>query len=684
MPLQYFAYEEELETFYRRLNSFGWGRCFQINGLPGAGLDLFVKSFVQKYGPILKNQQNIYCSVIQCPKDYPINLFVRIVREMNILFHDVFREVDLPEERAADLSILEECCNVVSSVNRETEISYEMLREYVLKSLGSCGSFRKEINVRLFITGFDNARLLFNRDVDYAMLFKEVCENYTEWLGITITSHRTLDIIALAVKAFSEFASLFDPISIEGFSDARLKLVYEQVESVFGIVVTETVREKLLYYCGNNPRRLSILFNALSDLQSDLGADQWSLMSGEALVDHAYRLCRRQMDEHMMRIMRSVQDIQGDGMTALETALKNPSSTAYSIARKPLFDMKILLSRKNSAGYITAPAIPVMKEMIENILEREEICADSNVLRILHLSDMHFGSDKNDSERELRKAYIHSFKEHVAQICQKKVIDYIFITGDIGWEARKKDYTEAEMLIRDLMEICQLDSDRLFLCPGNHDVERELLEDIHYPENQKVADKYLSLEKLDKHAGAFRNYTAFCRRLGCTPYSVGHHTGYLTGVQFCENFTIVCLNTAWFSKNDATKKVWIGKTYAVAIKNEIADRKDKTRKVPVVTLMHHPVKEWEEEECFNYRYTTNTWEIVSRMSDLILCGHTHETSDLKNMVNDAKIFNGGVFYHDFYYDNSFYMYELSDQSVVKTQHTCTSGKWREWTETFDC
>lgn len=683
MLLKYFAYEEELEILNRRLSSFGRGRCFQINGLPGAGLDLFVKSFVQKYAPALKNQQNIYCSVIQCPKDHPINLFVRIVREMNILFHEVYREADLLEERVAGLSILEECCNVVSSVKRKTEISYETLREYVLKSLGICGSFCKEINVRLFITGFDNARLLFECDVDYAMLFKEVCENYTEWLGITITSHRTLDIIALAVKAFSEFASLFDPISIEGFSDAKLKLVYEQVELLFGITVTEPVKEKMQYYCGNNPRRLSILFNALGDLQSDLGVDQWNLMSGEELVDHAYGLCRRQMDEHMMRIMRNVQDIQGDGMSALEMALKNPSLTAYSISRKPLFDMKILVSRKNPVGYTTEPAIPVMREMIEHISEREQICADSNVLRILHLSDMHFGSDENDSERELRKSYIRSFKEHVAQICQKKLIDYIFITGDIGWGAQKKDYTEAEVLIMDLMEICQVDSARLFLCPGNHDVERDLLEDIHYPENQKAADKYLSLEKLDKHAGAFRNYTAFCRRLGCTPYSVGHHSGYLTGVQFCEDFTIVCLNTSWFSKNDATKKVWVGKTYAVTIKNEIADRKDKTRKVPVVTLMHHPVKEWEEEECSSYSHTTNTWEIVSGMSDLILCGHTHETSDLKNTVNDAKILNGGVFYHNFYYDNSFYIYELFDQSVTKTQHTYISGKWREWTETFD-
>lgn len=678
MKLQYIEYQEELQSLYNQTKDFGSGSCLEVDGLPGAGLGCFVDSYIRKYKSQLQAQKNIYCCVISCPGNDPRELFEFIIRKIAKQLSSRLKNQSLTEQQQKTLHEIEEESSLITEMSCRERIAYGIFSETVLEVMEKCGSFCSMINIRLFIKDFDNARKLLAKDVNYAMLFKNVCEEFTDWLGVIVTSHRTLAVIALMIESFSEFASLFKPITIAGFNEQQMQHVYHQMESGLQISLDDEARKKVRYFCGNIPQRLNLLFMAFASLKPDtasgMESDQWNHKPAAELIEKAYRQCRRQMDEHMIRIVRMVKDIKRNGLSVLQEALNFPLSSVYHEAREILFQMQVLKIEDYADKKITVSAIPVLQEILRDAIIMEET-KGSGSMRFLHLSDLHFGCEKGETEEELRKNYIRDFLKKIEQIRDEKKIDYIFITGDIGWKAAEDDYAGAEAFLRNLLEKCALEADRLFLCPGNHDVNREISGDWRYPENQKSADSFFELDKLERHTQAFQGYCSLCKRIGCQPYQIKEYAGYLTGICYCKDITVICLNTAWLEKN---KKVWPGKNYIITIKNMLDEHYGmvKTDERPLaVTLMHHPEKYWEEQECLGYSRTTNAWQAVTCMSDMILCGHTHEISDLENEVNAARIFRGGAFYENTTELNSFSIYDWKEEKYCKMRYIYMSGKW---------
>lgn len=683
MPIQYLAYEEELQLLYRRIKEFGYGQCIEIHGLPGAGLSQFVRAFIRIYAPAME-KQNIYCRVVRCPRDRPDSLFIRVIDELDGLFHALFQQGTATQAQRSALQQLENYSLILHKMNLSDKTDYQSFEMHFLKALDACASLRKELNVRLFITGFDKARFLFAQDINYAMLFKLMCENYTDLLGIIITDHRTLTVIALIVDAFSEFACLFNVhIPLQGFNSVQMGNVFEQMERAFQLPLDDRAREKLQYYCGSNPQRFEMMFSALENLKSDLPVEKWTKSTAEALVEQAYQLCFQQMDEQIMRVIRSIQDIWADGLAVLTEALDGTFAQRYYFAREALFHMQVLALQDSPSGKITVVTIPVMRETVKR-MAGEEMKTEENVkmqpedrprLRILHLSDMHFDSKEDETSAELRIAYIRSFCKELTSLCQKAPVDYVFITGDIGWSGQKDDYEMAKKFIRKLLQICGLKADQLFLCPGNHDLKRSLVEGLHYPTTQKEADQYLTLQRLERNGAAFQDYTDFCKELGCAPYKLGQYSSYLAGVQVCQDFIVTCLNTAWFALDkEKSRAAWVGKNYVIALQNRVEDVREKVYR-PVITLMHYPPNTWAEADRSSYKDTTNSWEIVSQISDVVLCGHTHEMSDMNCVINDAKVFTSGSFYDSQEGVNRFCIYELTHDDCRKEEYTYIEGKW---------
>lgn len=113
-------------------------------------------------------------------------------------------------------------------------------------------------------------------------------------------------------------------------------------------------------------------------------------------------------------------------------------------------------------------------------------------MRFLHISDLHFGFDKGETAIAQRANYMDTLLDKLQSITDTKPIDYIFITGDIGWHAEKTDYETALVYIKDLMERCKVDAQHVFVCPGNHDVDRNMIADKAFPSDQKKARKQMS------------------------------------------------------------------------------------------------------------------------------------------------------------------------------------------------
>ena len=241
------------------------------------------------------------------------------------------------------------------------------------------------------------------------------------------------------------------------------------------------------------------------------------------------------------------------------------------------------------------------------------------------------------------------------------------------WKGEEDHFKQAEEFIRELLTVFKLNPDHLFMCPGNHDVDRRELEHWQFPDSQQEANVHLCPEKLDLLTRNFLQYTKFCERLGAPKYSLANTTSYLTGVLSNDDFNIICLNSAWYAKSkEVADKMWIGSNFLQVIKasNTIDDAK------PTIAIVHHPNDKWHEDETHNFPDKINVLDLLCEMSDLILSGHTHEIKCRLSNINGAFLTGTGALYNDSTYQNSFYLYDITATAQNRVHYYIINGEWK--------
>ena len=291
-------------------------------------------------------------------------------------------------------------------------------------------------------------------------------------------------------------------------------------------------------------------------------------------------------------------------------------------------------------------------------------------MNLLHLSDLHFGNDGNDeNKRAVRENYLEKTYEKLCTISKQTCIDYLFITGDIGFKASKAGYEFAKLFITTIKQILSIDIDRIFLCPGNHDANTNVLNFKEYPNEQAKANSFLTLENLDMLNDAFRDYEHFCDSIGQAKYTIGSKKSHLVGLRSNDNMNVICLNSAWYAKNKEVKdKMWIGSNFVDLIKRDIKKAQPKLN----ITIIHHPYRTWHMHEISNNDgKTVNTYQNILDMSDIILWGHTHEIPNKVFKEYDPFICGASSVYTKPTDSNSFQLYVFDDHSrrvIKKTEY----------------
>ena len=97
-------------------------------------------------------------------------------------------------------------------------------------------------------------------------------------------------------------------------------------------------------------------------------------------------------------------------------------------------------------------------------------------LRFVHLSDIHFSHKAAeygyDPDRELRAAVVADVKAMCAKL---GVADAVLVSGDIAYAAKRVEYDDAAQWLDTLTEAAGCALDSVWICPGNHDVDRDVL-----------------------------------------------------------------------------------------------------------------------------------------------------------------------------------------------------------------
>jgi 3',5'-cyclic AMP phosphodiesterase CpdA len=249
-----------------------------------------------------------------------------------------------------------------------------------------------------------------------------------------------------------------------------------------------------------------------------------------------------------------------------------------------------------------------------------------NTITWLHLSDFHFRTDEQHvwNENIVLEALLDDVRGRMAE--DGLYPDFVVVSGDLAFSGQPAEYDLAGTFFDDLLQATSLGKERLFLVPGNHDVDRRAISrgaqavtdalDDRDAVNAVLStpgDRQLVLARFQGYAGFVNGYLA--RHL---PFNdEGYYyvkTVDLTG----QRLALLGLNSAWVaaSDQDRAQGLLLGERQTRTALRE-ADDTGATLKL---ALLHHPL-DWLREFDQN-----DSGTLLLDRCDFLLHGHLHQTA----------------------------------------------------------
>ena len=254
----------------------------------------------------------------------------------------------------------------------------------------------------------------------------------------------------------------------------------------------------------------------------------------------------------------------------------------------------------------------------------------------LQISDLHFGKESiygnYDMDSDLRNEMINDMIKMKNKYSFN--IDGVLICGDIAFSGKKSEYVIAEEFIEKIREKLDVEMEKVFCVPGNHDVDQSTVKNRlaiyalqKLLENANVVNLSHYLGQMFGNADGVNNdaqllyepiaaYNDFAdkhsARLNIKNPYIDYEFELDEGYQLIihsMNSTLVSNSEDHNWKNHTEKKMIIDT-------NQIP--KSSPKKI-YMTLCHHPVEYWKDDEDI-------LKEKLNKRAKIQLFGHTHEQS----------------------------------------------------------
>lgn len=307
---------------------------------------------------------------------------------------------------------------------------------------------------------------------------------------------------------------------------------------------------------------------------------------------------------------------------------------------------------------------------------------DKDKIIWLHISDLHLRSSY-DGDIVLDKLL-----EDITNflINNSFNLDFIVLSGDISYSSKPEEYKIAFKFLDKLLEITHLDKNKLFLVPGNHDVDRGAIspgaqsirknlksrDDI----NNLLAnddDRSLMLKRLHNYSQFIEDYIKENIIFNNSKYY------YLKKIRVNDlEISIVGLNSAWLSgSNEDQGKLALGEKQVRSALQQV-ENSDIT-----IAIMHHPIGWLLDVD------KSSVEPILYKKCDFILHGHLHEQN--LNQINApgraSTIIAAGASFEKRLTHNSYNFVQLDLKTCEGTIYLRTysdkdSGFWTKDTLTY--
>lgn len=268
-------------------------------------------------------------------------------------------------------------------------------------------------------------------------------------------------------------------------------------------------------------------------------------------------------------------------------------------------------------------------------------------MRWLHISDIHFNIKGYDA-KSIREKLIVKLKELDLQM------DFILITGDSLFKFGKDAWNHKLVIryIKELANACKCSCKRVYICPGNHDVNREdnarnkLINDIRNGKKD-FSDNFSVL------CGSGHDRFQIIHK-GVTSYD---YEAYKVFEPRKNIYRIISIDSCLISKdNEDNQKLQIFNEKIFAI-----GKKVKCDKKVNILIMHHGIECLELSEARKFQH----W-VEENNIDIVCCGHTHRAAvnSYDDIRRDIKQFTAGAIVVD---DNAIPSFYVCEYTNVKFQ-----------------
>jgi tetratricopeptide (TPR) repeat protein len=273
----------------------------------------------------------------------------------------------------------------------------------------------------------------------------------------------------------------------------------------------------------------------------------------------------------------------------------------------------------------------------------------------LHLSDFHFGG--SESDRYDTDIVIESLLVDIRRRVEEDGLepDFIAVTGDLALRGKSLEYKLVRAFFEKLLEVTGLPRQRLFVVPGNHDVDRTLIEDSTLLVGKGLTDRQIT-NKILANRGDRRRF--FARFKGYSKFFNEYFKGHLVFDDerffYVHHFdtgnrrvAILGLNSSWLaaSDEDAVLKLVIGERQTRAA---LKAAEDASAAIKIV-LLHHPndwIRGFDQSDSMARLLTS---------CDFVLHGHLHKAAatHLSSPDGSAVVIAGGACYDTREHPNSY-------------------------------
>ena len=257
-------------------------------------------------------------------------------------------------------------------------------------------------------------------------------------------------------------------------------------------------------------------------------------------------------------------------------------------------------------------------------------------LRILHISDLHCGKEDgtHGSQWRMRRVLGTAWEKNLREIAEDGVPDIVCFTGDLAQAGKAEQYAAVTEFLDQLLACLGLSKERLFVVPGNHDVDRTVNKRQWQAMRKTAGESPTGVTALMLGKKPFGYRTAWCgkvleRQQQYRNWLASYfperknicqhpHLGYRMELPgWDQPIHLVGLDSAWLAGNDADK----GNLFLTdeQINRNLSDSQGNPLNGIKIVMLHHPLADLADEAEARRR-------LAQCGVHVLLHGHVHDAN----------------------------------------------------------